>query len=390
MTRTLIVVSMAIILLIAALFILLRQDSEEVPISTRIGEALSAPAEGYRRATEPVPFDFPSDHGPHNEFRLEWWYFTGNLRDTDDRHYGYQFTIFRNALMPPDDSRAADTLSWATNQLYLGHMAVTDVPNGAFYAYERVNRGAFGLAGAETSPLRVWVENWALQQIGGPSFSVRLTAEADDVAFDLDLSAEKPMVLQGDRGFSRKGPDPGQASYYYSFTRMATRGTLSIEDRQYMVEGSSWMDREWSTGLLGDSQVGWDWFSIQLDNGYDLMYFRLRERDPATPPYTDGVIVTPSGTTVALGTDDVVLAPVDDWTSPRSGATYPVAWRLEIPAYTIDLEIEAYVRDQELNVTVRYWEGTVRARGTFEDRSVSGSGYLEMTGYGDNKPIPSG
>jgi predicted secreted hydrolase len=341
-------------------------------------------------------FTFPRDHGPHPGYKTEWWYLTGNLETPDERKVGYQFTIFRVALTPPADSggirvasatQQADTSGWATNQFYMGHFAVSDVQGEALYASERFSRGAAGLAGAQAEPFRVWLEDWEIASTGDQPFPARLRATQDGAAINLTVRPEKPYVLQGDRGLSQKGPGAGNASYYYSYTRMATDGTVVIQGDTLQVSGGSWMDREWSTSALGENQVGWDWFSLQLSDGRDLMYYQIREQDGSPSEYTEGVLVAEDGTATPIDLNDVTLEVTDRWDSPRGG-TYPVGWRLRIPSEDLALRITPHFDDQELDVSVRYWEGAVQVEGSADGESITGEGYVEMTGYGDNQPAP--
>lgn len=368
-----------ITVLVAGLFWFWPEQKNQSAPARSLAEALSTDIEGYDRAWHPRPLRFPQDHGPHNDFKLEWWYLTGNLEDAAGNRYGYQVTIFRNALAPPvGDSLGSERHGdWATRQLYLAHVAFTDAAKNAYRSEERFVRGAAGLAGAESSPFRVWAGPVEIR--GDPATGLerlRVTAPIGDGTLDLTLTARKPIVLQGDDGFSPKGNEPGNASFYYSLTRFEAEGSWQTRDARVALSGSSWLDREWSTSLLGKTQTGWDWFSIQLDDGRDIMYFRLREDDPAALPYTDGVVVYEDGATRSLDADDVTLSVENTWTSPLSGATYPTGWRLEIPAENIDIGLTALMDNQEFNASIRYWEGAVRASG-----SHSGYGYIELTGY---------
>jgi predicted secreted hydrolase len=353
--------------------------------SATITDALAGDLTGYTRATAPRPFFFPQDHGPHPGFKLEWWYLTGNLATPDGRRFGYQFTVFRSALAPPDTNAPPPASAWTTRQLYLAHLGLTDADGRRFHSHERFARGAAGLAGAETTPFRLWVEDWTLASTPPDRlFPLHLQLTQDDLALDLALSSRKPIVLQGEAGFSRKGTD-GQASYYYSMTRLATTGTLTVDGHPYTVTGHSWLDREWSTSLLSRTQTGWDWFSLQLDDGRDLMFFQLRERDPGQPPYTDGTLVSPAGSAERLASGMVQITPVRQWTSPHSGVTYPVAWRMQLPSRQLDLTLTPLLDDQEHHTSVRYWEGALRISGTDHGRPITGYGYLEMTGYGEDR-----
>ena len=392
---------LAIVVLVglgAGMYLLTGGEAETIESSMSVAEAMGGDTTGYRRAAMVRDFTFPRDHGPHPGFKTEWWYLTGNLETLEGRHVGYQFTVFRVAMTPPEkgtdrDVRLAaapnaDTSDWATDQFYMGHFTVSDVANERHHAFERFSRGAAGLAGAQATPFRVWLEDWQLAGTGEEAaFPARIRAAEGDVAIDLTVQPVKPYVLQGEQGLSQKGPGRGNASYYYSYTRLATEGTVVLGSDTLQVEGRSWMDREWSTSALGENQVGWDWFALQLDDGRDLMYYQIRQQDGTPSPYTEGVLAAGDGASTRLRRADVELEVLDEWTSP-SGATYPTQWRFRVPAARIDLTITPYFEDQELDVSVRYWEGAVRIEGTADGQPVSGSGYVEMTGYGDNNAQP--
>ena len=338
---------------------------------------------GFARATSPRALRFPEDHGPHPEFRSEWWYFTGNLEAGDGRRFGYQFTVFRFALAPA--TGAVRESAWATNQVYMAHFALSDVAARAFHAFERTSRSALGLAGARASPFRVWVETWSAEgpASGGALAPVHVRAEEGDYAVDLVLEQGKAFVLQGDEGLSQKGKALGNASYYYSATRMPTTGSVRVRGESFAVRGASWMDREWSTSALEAGQTGWDWFCLQLDDGRDLMFFRLRGKGGLSDPSSSGSIVEPGGVLRRLSFADVEVVPMGNWKSPRSGGVYPGAFRLRVPAEGLDLEISPWLADQELDVSFRYWEGAIRATGTRSGKPIRGSGYLELTGYAE-------
>jgi predicted secreted hydrolase len=337
---------------------------------------------GYARALAPRPLVFPADAGPHPDFRTEWWYYTGNVESAGGRHFGFQLTFFRTALAPPGPA-APRASAWAARQLYLAHFALTDTAGRRFQAWSRLGREALGLAGARSEPFRVWVDDWSAEGQSPGGLAVRLRAAEGDVAIDLGLRSEKPVVLQGDRGLSRKGPEPGNASYYYSLSRMAVRGTVRAAGESIAVAGLAWMDREWSTSALGPGLVGWDWFALQLDDGRDVMIYRLRRRDGAADPHSAGAVIAADGAPRALGADETALAVLGDWTSPRSGVRYPSRWRLTVPTAGLDLELVPRLPDQELLLGTRYWEGAVRVAGTAAGRPVAGRGYVELVGYGE-------
>jgi predicted secreted hydrolase len=352
-----------------------------VPSRLSLVETLSgADTIGYERAEEPRPFDFPLDHGPHPGFRTEWWYVTGNLTSTDGRDFGFQLTIFRNALAPTTPESPS---AWVTNQAYMGHFTVTDVAAGRFRAYERFARGAAGLAGAEAVPLRVWLEDWVIEAATPTTFPLGLEAREGDAELRLVLEQGKPTVPQGDRGLSQKGPEPGNASYYYSKTRMPASGTLVLGADTVAVEGSAWLDREWSTSALADGQVGWDWFALQLDDGWDMMIYRLRRADGSADVHSGGVLIDPAGLRVPLewgrGVD---MEATGAWTSPIDGSVYPSGWRITVPGRGWDLTVTPRIAEQELDVSFRYWEGAVAVSGAGERGApVAGRGYVELTGY---------
>jgi predicted secreted hydrolase len=345
--------------------------------SLSVAEALrNADDAGYARALAPREFHFPEDHGPHPEFRTEWWYYTGNLETREGRRFGFQLTFFRSALSPEMKARSS---AWATRQAYLAHFTVTDVAGERFRSFERWGRGALGLAGAQGEPFRVWVEDWSAAA-QHDAFPVRLHAAQGDAALDLVLQEGKPPVLQGDRGLSRKSAEPGNASYYYSLTRMPAAGTIRLGRETFDVTGAAWMDREWSTSSLGEDQIGWDWLALQLDSGREIMLYQLRKRDGSIDPSSNGTVVGPAGEIRHLDSADFSLTVLDRWQSPRSGAVYPARRRLRIPAENLDLEITPLLADQELDVAFRYWEGAVAVSGT-----AAGRGYVELTGYTERR-----
>jgi predicted secreted hydrolase len=357
-----------------------------VPEATiAVGDALgSGDLAGFARALGPRPFSFPDDHGPHPEFRTEWWYYTGNLETAAGRHVGFQLTFFRTALAPPDRGASVGGASaWRASQLYLAHFALTDTAGGRFHAASRLSREALGLSGARARPFRVWLEDWSAESDVAGGFPVRLRAADGDVAIDLVLASGKPVTLQGDRGWSAKGPEPGNASYYYSFTRMPARGTVRVRGESLDVSGLAWMDREWSTSALGRDLAGWDWLALQLDDGRDVMVYQLRRRDGAPDPHSAGTLIAADGSTRPLAREDATLEVLDHWTSPASRVRYPSRWRLTIPTAGLSLEITPRLAAQELIVGTRYWEGAVRVQGTAGGRPVSGRGYVELVGYGE-------
>ncbi|HBG06486.1 MAG: hydrolase [Geobacteraceae bacterium GWC2_58_44] len=333
-------------------------------------------AHGFARAIEPHRFAFPEDHGPHPGFRNEWWYFTGNLKSSQGRRFGYQLTFFRVALTPQPAARSS---AWGSNEVFMAHFAVTDVEGKRFRYAERFSRAALGLAGAGGRPVAIRLEDWSAQESSARPWSVKLTAVDADMAIELDLRSLKREILNGEAGLSRKSGTPGNASYYYSLPRMETSGTIRAGKESFRVTGLSWLDREWSTSALERDQVGWDWFALQLDDGRDIMFYRLRRRDGSSDPFSSGTLVAADGSSRHLGRDEVQMEITRWWTSPATGARYPSVWRMRIPSQGIDLEITPRLAAQELVTGFRYWEGAVALQGLAG--TAGGSGYLEMTGY---------
>ena len=340
--------------------------------------ALSGDAtEGYSIAGEPIEFVFPDDHGAHEGFRNEWWYFTGNLYDQNGRRFGYPLTIFRIAISPFDIERESE---WATNQLYMAHFTISDTENGEFYCFEKLNRGAKGIAGFQDKGFGLNVEDWSITGVGDGDFPWQLYAEKDDITLSIEVNPLKDIVLQGENGLSRKSLEEGNASYYYSITRLETKGYIEIEGEKYNVSGNSWLDREWSTSALSQEQGGWDWFSMQLEDGTDIVYFQLRYKDGGPYPYNEGLIVDAEGNTVRLGTNDVPLKVTKTWQSPLGGI-YPIEWQAEIMPLGKTVIISALFPEQELDLSTRYWEGAVNIYDKEDPAKIIGTGYMELTGY---------
>jgi predicted secreted hydrolase len=457
-----------------------RVDTAERPPTparaTRI-DALSSEGMpgGFALATEPRAFEFPRDHGPHPEFRHEWWYVTGHLDAASGEHFGFELTFFRFALLPPSaDAHAAppeaanesapqvttpsgralapndpasapndrasapndpasapndrasapndpasapndpasapndpasapndpasapndrgtsgpDGSAWRTRQIYMAHFAVTDLDRGTFVASEHYARDALGLAGAQSEPFRVWLDDWSLgTPVGetGPEGSSywRLRASDKGYDFDLQLRPVTPPVLNGDAGLSRKSDAPGAASYYYSIPRLATMGRIVRDGRPLDVQGLAWLDREWGSGSLGSDQQGWDWFALQLDDGSTLMFYALRKQNGARDPHSAGTWFAPDGTTQALANEDVQIDVKDFWDSPR-GARYPSRWQLRVPKLKLDVDIRPRLADQELALSTRYWEGAALINGTRAGNPIGGRAYVELVGYANS------
>jgi len=271
--------------------------------------------------------------------------------------------------------------AWGARDVYMAHLALSDVDAGRFHARDRWGRGALDLAGATGDPVGVWLGDWSAEGQGPTGVPLRLRAAEGDVGLDLVLSTTKPAVLHGERGLSRKSVEPGNASYYYSLTRMPTAGEVRVGGRAFPVEGTAWMDREWSTSALGAELLGWDWFALQLDDGRELMLYRLRRRDGGVDPASQGTLVAADGSSRALDRDAVDALTLAHWTSPRGGTRYPARWRLRVPSAGLDLVVTPLLPDQELDLAVRYWEGAVAVAGTADGRPLGGTGYVELVGY---------
>jgi len=335
--------------------------------------------QAWRQARPGYPLQFPRDHASHPEYRIEWWYYTGNLADSGSRRFGFQLTFFRVGVR----NRPENPSRWAVQDLFMAHLALSDLETGGFRFAERLNRAGPGWAGASTETYRVWNVSWeaGLDSDGRH----RLRAREEDFGIDLELEPGRKPLLHGQAGLSRKGSQEGNASHYYSLTRMPTSGRIWVDGREFEVEGLSWMDHEFGTSFLEPEQIGWDWFALQLDSGQDLMLFQLRRSDGRLDPHSGGTLLEASGQSRALGRSDFTMEPVRTWRSPHSGARYPIQWRLSLPGRRLSLTVTAAQPDQELrtprSTQVTYWEGAVVVTGTRGNEPVTGRGYLEMTGY---------
>lgn len=352
-----------------------------VPHSLSAGD----PQNRFRLALPGYQFTFPRDHGSHDGFRTEWWYYTGQLTAKNGRRFGYELTFFRRAV-PPVQVKTRPS-RWTIAQLYLAHFALSDLDRKRFRYAEKVSRAGLGKAGAAAEQLNVWIDQWTARSLPGEPMRIQLQAEHKDFRIDLLLVPAKPLVIHGTGGISRKGADVGQASHYYSFTRLATEGTVTIGEDPLPVTGTSWMDHEFGSADLGHDLVGWDWFSLQLANGTELMWYRLRRADGSADPASSGTLVSADGHVQPLSLNDVQVEPLDFWTSPQSGARYPSRWKLTARQLNLDVEITPLLAEQELitrrSTQVTYWEGAVNVAGTQAGRSLTGQGYVELTGYAE-------
>jgi predicted secreted hydrolase len=342
----------------------------------------------WRAALPGYRFQFPRDHASHPAFKTEWWYYTGHLDAGSGRSFGFELTFFRFGVRPPSmGGRSA----WTLRNLHAAHFAVTDETAGHFVFADQLSRGALGTAGAATGRYQVWVEEWSalLQLVNSSTIEVssaverhthRLQAAGTGHALDLSLHSTKPPVVHGTDGFLRKAAGWGRASHYYSLTRLRGEGTLSTPAVRLPVRAVAWMDHEFGSDQLDPEQVGWDWFSLQLDDGRELMLYQLRRQDGRIEPVSSGTLVERDGRTRHLRLADFRITPLDRWRSPRTGGVYPSRWRISVPSASLDLTIEPTVPNQELVTTastnIAYWEGSVRVRG-----AIRGRGYIELTGY---------
>ncbi len=333
-------------------------------------------ASPWREALPGWIYEFPRDHHSHPEFKTEWWYVTGNLKSDRGREFGFHLTFFRQGVRRGDEARAR----FLVGDVKLAHFAVTDVTGAGFRFAQKVSRGAFAEAGFSDGARIAWIDDWELRQDGPENFSLR--AAEGDLRLALDLRANKPPAIHGGQGVSQKSDGAGRASHYYSFTRMAARGKLSLGPGEEVVDGEAWFDHEWATNQLAENQTGWDWLSLQFDDGSELMLFQIRLKEGGRDVHSHGTWVGADGSVVAVKNADFELRPGRVWRSGDTHASYPVEWRVRIPKLDLELELSAALDRQEIVLKpVAFWEGSVRARGERQGKPLAGRGYLEMTGY---------
>ena len=376
----------ALFLLFAGLILLLgacTADGESGEVSSSVVASLSGSVdEGYARAYEPFEFRFPLDHGPHPEYQTEWWYYTGNLRGENGEEFGYQFTIFRSAIAPEMVDRSSDL---ATNQIYMAHFALTDVAAKEHQGFDRYSRGAAGLAGALGEPqYEVWLEDWSAREVEPGVVRIEALAQGAEgpVAIDLVLSEERTPIYHGNAGLSQKGPESGNASYYCSLVGLETSGQVRSGDEVTNVSGMSWMDHEFGTSSLSADTVGWDWFSVQLEDGTALMFAQLRTVGGNRSGDVEGTIAYADGRQEVIRSSDSDLTVTGEWTSPATDITYPSGWEFSMPDHDLELTVTPLIPDQEMQVSYVYWEGAVEVAAQMAGRPLAGRGYVELTGYG--------
>ena len=334
----------------------------------------------WKQATAGYRFEFPRDHASHPDYKIEWWYYTGNLKSSDGRRFGYQVTFFRVGV----DLAPANPSKWAVRDLFMTHLAVSvpDTSHAGYRFQERLNRAGPGIAGADATTYRVWNEDWSAGLDANGRHVIR--AIGKDFGVDLVLDPGKPPAINGVDGISQKGAQAGNASHYYSLTRMPTRGQIRYNGAPVDITGESWMDHEFGTSFLEAEQQGWDWLSIQLDDNRELMLYQLRRSDGSRDPRSSGTIVDAAGRTTHLGASDFTLTRGGETFRAPSGASYPIRWNVSIPSHAITLTVTTPLENQELSTPgsgVSYWEGVIDVAGTSRGSTVAGRGYLEMTGY---------
>ena len=365
-----------------------------VILLTLVSLTPTLPSQEFKRALPGKIFSFPQDHFSHPEFKTEWWYYSGHLQSANKKSYGYQLTFFRTGLKREVKNQKS---KWTIQNLYFAHLALTDESKGKFEYREKLNRGSLGEAGAlpyktGEKTFRVWIENWSVEG-GGPGMRNHLLKAGDkDFGIELMLTPEKNPVIHGPKGISQKAEGEGYASHYYSITHLRTEGKLLLMGEEVRVHGMSWMDHEFGSNQLREYQVGWDWFSIQLENGVDLMLYQIRHRDREIDPYSSGTIIFSDGKNESLSLKEFQIEVLENWKSQKSGGLYPSKWRLKVPGRHIELVLSPTVKDQELitkeSTRVTYWEGSVKVEGKYQNNPVKGMGYVELTGYA--KPFAKG
>jgi predicted secreted hydrolase len=348
-------------------------------VAALISALLVASGFTYQLALPGRKLTFPADHYSHPDFKTEWWYYTGHLETESGKRYGYQVTFFRFGVRDRQKEVKEKPLF---TELYMAHFALSDTAEKKFIFRERINRGYGDRAGAATDRYLVWNEDWKVE---GDAKNHSIDVKDREIQLRLSVKSQKRPVLHGQSGLSQKGEGEGRASYYYSLTRMQTEGDLTINGKKEKVRGLSWMDHEFGSNQLAENQVGWDWFSIQLDNQTELMLYLIRHKDGTPDPYSSGTLVKADGTTKHLVLKDFHIEVLDRWKSRKSSANYPMKWKVAIPTEKIELEISPAFVDQELvtnrSTRVTYWEGAAHVRGKFDGKPVEGKGYVEMTGY---------
>ena len=360
----------------AAFFASFKPISQKEEKNERASFMQAMQMSGFEPVSKPREFTFPQDHGPHRDQRVEWWYYTGNVKSENGQRFGFQITLFRVGL----DAAAtgANASAWRAKEMYMGHAALTDINNKKYYFDERFERGALGLAGAQSGTNKVWLLDWELTAENGTDFSARVQTEKFSLEFT--MHADKNPVLQGDKGLSRKGSGVGEASYYYSIPRLAVRGSVIVDGVTHKVAGEAWLDREWTSAVLARGAEGWDWFGLQFSSGENLMLYRLRDKHGEATPWSGGSWVDQNGVVTSLTAHDFKLTPKSGASTDTYGA-YPLHWDINIIPIGLRVSTHAAVDNQEFKGFVRYWEGSVTVSGERQGKAIDGVGYMELTGY---------
>ena len=363
-------------------YLVVRLSSSPTPVTASIDlqAALSDQKGQFKEVKPGRTFEFPADHGEHPEYKTEWWYFTGNLQSDKEQAFGYQLTLFRVGLSSPEQ---ANPSQWAANSLMMGHFALSNLKEEKFRSFERFSRRALGLAGIDNAlGPQIWLENWKIERLESGWHLLAEAREEEAGLFKIDLRMEdaKPVVLQGDGGYSRKGPGSEHASYYVSQTRLSTSGELVFEDKPFAVSGNSWFDHEWSSEAMAEGLAGWDWFSLQFEDNTELMLYLLRYDDGRLEPASSGSYINAQGSKTDLVLDDFSVEPLSEHRSPR-GVVYPSRWKIKVPSLALELEVKPRMADQEMTSGVLYWEGAVTVQGKRGESELDGVGFVELTGY---------
>ncbi len=344
-----------------------------------IAFAVSAMGADWKTAEPGWRYEFPRDHGAHRDFKTEWWYFTGNIFDTDGNRFGYELTFFRQGIAPVAE-RDPNASRFLVDDLKFAHFAITDGAKQQFQFAQKTSRGAFGEAGFDDGQRLAWIDNWTLTMGDDGAFDLSASSEAGTV--QLHLRPTKPPVIHGENGVSIKAAGGSSASHYYSIPRLETTGEIVVNGRARSVSGQSWFDHEWSSSQLGKGEVGWDWVCLQWEDGAELMLYRMRLENGEMEPSSSGTWIAPDGTTTHLRVSDFQMTPTAFWKSKASGGQYPIGWRITLPGQRAEFVVRAALEDQELKLgPITYWEGAIDAAGTRDGRAIKGRGYLELTGY---------
>lgn len=319
-----------------------------------------------------VEFTFPTDHQAHANFRHEWWYLTANLIGEDGTPLGVQWTQFRFAAAPPTDEDDVKKTEWQAQQIYMAHSAVTTTDK--HYADEKWSRDQVSLAGVDTSPFRVYLDDWQWTSSTNDLFPATLKASSEQFGYSLTLTSTAPYQKQGEQGYSTKSADGQVASYYYSQPFIEVSGEVTIDGEIHQVSGKGWIDREWSSQFLLDSQQGWDWFALRLSDDTSLVVFQLRDSKTGSASYSSARLMQQDGSGIAIPQKDIQLEATNQ--TEIQGRKYPTQWQVSIPNQQIELTVSALNPNAKMPLSVPYWEGPVRIEG-----SHSGTGYMELTGY---------